>query len=176
MPINHGPRPAKLGLQRSAQHRAQRAGARMHRLKPLSARSNPTRDLSTPANMRAPIRRHARRNLCGVRHCHPLGRSMRRRLSRHARRNLRGVRRCRPLGRLTPRSCATKIGDIAGSGGEAGLFHHRSNAVPPSLNARSRPAPGTQPYFRCCARYLFISNIVTLSLPKIGLSLSSAKK
>lgn len=37
------------------------------------------------------------------------------------------------------------------------------------------PRPGAQPYFRCCARYLFISNIVTLSLPKIGLSLSSAR-
>ena len=29
-------------------------------------------------------------------------------------------------------------------------------------------------HFRCWARYLFISNIVTLSLPKTALSLSSA--
>ena len=36
-------------------------------------------------------------------------------------------------------------------------------------------APGAQPYFRCCAKYLFISNIVTLSLPKTCLSLSSAR-
>lgn len=32
-----------------------------------------------------------------------------------------------------------------------------------------------QPYFKCCAKYLFISNIVTLSFPKIGLSLLSAR-
>jgi hypothetical protein len=34
---------------------------------------------------------------------------------------------------------------------------------------------GAQVYFKCCARYLFISNIVTLSFPKIGLSLLSAR-
>jgi hypothetical protein len=37
------------------------------------------------------------------------------------------------------------------------------------------PRRTAQPYLRCCARYLFISNMVTLSLPKIGLSLASAR-
>jgi hypothetical protein len=64
------------------------------------------------------------------------------------------------------------------------LTHDRLNPVqqvglelaPASGGCRFRdPRPGAQPYFRCCARYLFISNIVTLSLPKIGLSLSSAR-
>ena len=36
------------------------------------------------------------------------------------------------------------------------------------------PTQGAPPYFKCCAKYLFISNIVTLSFPKIGLSLTSS--
>ena len=35
--------------------------------------------------------------------------------------------------------------------------------------------PATDAYFRCWARYLFISNIVTFFLPKIGSSFSSAR-
>lgn len=37
------------------------------------------------------------------------------------------------------------------------------------------PGVGPSPYFRCWARYLFISNIVALSLPKTFFSLSSAR-